>query len=367
MSDWRYYSCDYVTGRLNSRLPLIPNGAITRELTGIGTGTFSLPLNDPACPDNWQEFTIPMRHIIVAEMNGKIVWAGPIGARKRDNSDMIDLNCSSVESFFERRYVDWSLGPFVSTDQHLIMLSLVEHAMHTAGLPIVLDDFGASGVKRDRTEYFRFKDQRIFDMMDDLANVSGGPEWTLLTRWAEDPDYRRVEHVFVLNTPYVGNVTDTPEWVFQAPGNITEWEIFEDFSDEHYATTVVAGGEGEGSSRLMSTVSVAQDSTALSFGAPFIEHRYSTQLTTQDSVDAAAVGMLEQIKRGTVTAKIKLRADEYPLDTGWALGDTCRLKLKGGGYPGGYDKLWRIVGWNVDPLSETIEPILNPWGEQEYA
>lgn len=367
MSDWRYYACDLGTGRLRTQLPLTPSGAMTRELSGVGTGTFTLPLTDPSCPDDWDTSTIPQRTQIVAEMNGQIVWSGIIGARKRDQTDVVELNCSTVESYFGKRYIDYDVGPYSSTDQNYIMFMLVNHAMHTSGIALTFDELDlTTGVFRDRTEYARERDQRVLDMMDDLASVEGGPEWTLLTRWAADTEVRRVENVMKIETPHIGHVVDNPEWVFECPGNIVEWEVFEDFSDDHYANVVVAGGEGEGDDRIMSTNGIAQDTQALEYGQPLMEYRYATQLTTEEAANESALGQLERVKYGTVTAKIKVRSDNYPLHTGWALGDTCRLKLSGGGYPDGYDRLWRIVGWNVDPVSETIEPILNQWGEQVY-
>src|SRR5690606_37059580 len=385
MSTWRYYSCDLPTGRVNARLPLVPTGAITRELSGIGTGTFTLPLNDPATPDNWEGCTIPKRATIVAEMNGQIVWCGIIGARKRDTSDEIELNCSSIESWFEGRYVDWDFGPYMGEDVMSILADLINHSLHTQGIPIHPSQFEPDPVTEiprfsvgvpefprfnyaiAHSKYERNRDQRITDMIDDLASLHQGPEWIINTVWSDDPLVRRVEHYVAAASPFVGSVRDNPEWIFEAPGNIVDWEIFEDFSDGKYANTVVVGGEGEGQDRIMSTSGVGQDSLALDYGAPLIEYRYATQLSDQETVDAAAIGTLDAIKHGTTTAKIKVRADDYPITTGWGIGDTCRLKIRGGGYPQGYDKLWRIVGWHLDPLTETIEPTLNPWGEQDYA
>lgn len=385
MAEWRYYSCDLPTGRLNARLPLVPNGAMTRELSGVGTGTFTLPLNNPETPDDWEGCTTPKRSTIVAEMNGQIVWYGIIGSRKRDSSDEIELNCSTIESFFESRYVDWKFGPYMEHDIMEILADLINHSQHTQGIAINPDQFlpdpeseilrfsagvpyfPTSNVTLSHEAYDRSKDQRILDMIDELAGLANGVEWTLTTNWAEDPQVRRVLCTVVANTPRIGAIRDNPEWVFEAPGNVVEWEIFEDYSDGKYANTVVAGGEGEGDDRIMSTSGVAQDTLALEFGAPLMEYRYATQLSNLPAVNDAAVGTLSTVKYGTVTAKLKIRADDYPLTTGWGLGDTCRLKLRGGGYPNGYNKLWRIVGWNVDPMSETIEPILNPWEEGEYA
>lgn len=366
MAEWRWYACDLKSGLLRTQLPLTPSGELTRELCGIGTGTFDLPLNDPACPQDWRESTEPKRAVIVGEMNGIIVWAGIIGARKRDSSDVVSLNCSSIESYFEMRYVDWSLAQINGQqwDQHAIFAVLVDHALHTAGIPISLEGLAPSGVYRESPVYERNKDQQIYDQLTELSELDNGPEWTLLTRWVDDPATRRIEHVLHLATPHVGAVRPDPEWTFSAPGNITDWEVFEDYSVGNYANVVVAGGEGEGADRVMSANGIAQYSDALKYGAPLMEHRYATQLSTQYTVDAAARGTLLAVHRGTVTAKVSLRAEQYQLHTGWALGDTCRVRLHGGGYPEGYDAVWRIVGWSVDPLAETISPTLTPYYEK---
>lgn len=367
MAVWTWYSCDLKTGRVQGRLPLQTSGTVTRVLSGAGAGSPTLPITDIRCPPDWESITEPGRTIFVATVTGPtgvetIVWHGIAWRRERsDDASTVSFGCGTVESYLTRRFVDSGITLPAGTDQSSIAAALITHA-NTSGIGLAIDA-PPSGVSRDATSYQRYGDHRIFDQIDDLAEADQGPEWTIDGEWASDGNERRIAFTIRFRTPHLGAVTTNPEWVFRWPGNIVNWNLSEDFDDGQYANVIVAGGQGDGVDRIMSTSAIAQDLPALQFGWPLIEHRLATQESTQAAVDAAAKGALEALKRGTNTLTLTVRADDLELNDMWGLGDTCKVRLRGPQVPGGYDGLFRIVDWAIDPQADTLSPTVTPWEE----
>lgn len=361
--EWAYYTCDVVTGRVTAQLPLVPPAELQRHIGASKDADFELPITDRACPADWELCTTPRRTLLVAEADGAILWSGIVWVRTRTQDDVVRLDCATPESYLEARYVDGALGPYVQTAQSTILAALITEA-NVSGIDLI-PNIIASTVLRDR-QYDRYSDQQILDMIEELSESDGGFEWTIDTRWADDPTEKRAELVFRAAAPTIGSVSLNPAWTFSHPGNLVSFEVVEDYSPGAYANVVVAGGEGEGQAdgnepgRIMSTSGAIQELAELQYGNPLMEYRHPTQLKSLAEVDAAARGKLTALKRGTVTAKVKARLEDLNLAQ-WSLGDTCRLMLTGGGYPDGYDAVWRVIGWGVDPQSETMTPELMPY------
>lgn len=365
MGTWTWYSCDLRTGRLLTALPLDVDGPVQTVLSGQATSTLSLPVRDPRCPANWQEATIRGRAVLAAEVDGRIVWAGILRRRRRNASDRVSLACKSISAYLASRYIDTeTVGPFKDTDQSSIVSALVAHA-NVSGIGIVMDA-PTSGIRRD-AQYHRYSDQKIFDELETLSESADGPEWVIEARWADDPSEHRLEYVMHVGTPLLGAVTDRPEWTFRygkAGGNIIDFEIEESADDGDYANVVVAGGEGDGAERIMSTSGVAQDSGALAMGWPLVEFRSATQLKARAAVDADALGQLAMLKDGTDTISLTALVDGLEIQSAmWGLGDTCRVIIEPGtpSVPDGFDGLARIVGWSIDPSKDTITPTTVPY------
>ena len=374
MGAWTWYAADLKTGYVATRLPLTPSSSPAKLLGAIGSANFNLPVTDRECPAGWEQVTEAGRTVIagtVADANGyeRLVWSGIVLRRVRSlNGVNVGLVCSSIETYLERRYVDSTLGPFVNADQHHVFAALIGHA-NTSGIGLLVDA-PDSGVLRDRTEYYRYSDQQIYAMVDNLAKVEDGPEWTIRTSFAAD-EPKRLAFTAMARTPYIGAVVDPPPWVFSAPGNITELEYVEGYGDGEYANVAVAGGTGDGTARIMSTSGLAQDTAQLAAGWPLMESRVSdSNLTTQESVDALALGELASVRAGAHTIRVTIRTDDLPLGELWGLGDTAAVRVEAwdqasqrgaAQFPSGLDSTWRITGWELDQGGDSIKPTLMAW------
>lgn len=361
MAEWTWYSCDLESGRLQSILPIETSGTVQMVLSGQSPATLRLPVTDPRCPSDWPLATIRGRAVMVAEVHGKIVWAGTIVRRRRTSAAVVDLACKTLESYLVGRYIDTeTVGPFDNVDQSTIVAELVA-AANVSGIGLIVDA-PVSGIRRD-AEYHRYEDLKIYDAINVLSESVDGPEWNIETRWADDPDEQRIEYVLHVGTPHLGAWNGPPEWTFRygQAGNIVEFELEESADEGDYANVVVSGGEGDGTDRIMSTSGVAQDQAALAMGWPLVEFRSATQLKGQGPVDDDARGQLAKLQDGTDTLSVTAKVDTIDLKSAmWGLGDQCRVIIEAGtpSVPGGFRGLARIVGWSINPQKDEITPTL---------
>jgi hypothetical protein len=356
MAVWKWFSCDMKSGQLLAELPLLPSGSITSLICQDGAGSFSLPLTDPATPDDWWISLQPYRTIIAASVDDVIVWAGWVKSTRAEAGDSatVEFVCSTMEAYFQERYIDTSIS-FVGADQHTIMSALIAQA-NIDGLNFAIDA-PLSGVYIESIRYDRYSDQQIFEMMSELSDLDGGPEWTVRSEWDDSASLRKIKHTVIIRTPYLGSTSTNPAaHQFTFPGNVKSWDITE---GGPYSNVVVAGGAGDGATRLMSTNGVAVDSQAINqFGYARFDARIATQLGNVNSVNKAAIGELMAKQRLTTVLTVSIDADSLDVTNLWSKGDTVRIDIDAPNLAKKYSDTWRIIGWDVDSVENTISPHL---------
>lgn len=357
MATWKWYACDLKSGVRISELPLKPSGAITSLLCQDGAGSFTLPIYDPATPEDWWLSVQPYRTCIVGELNDVVVWSGWVKgytAGSDDNGSTVEVACSTMEGYLQERYVDVDLT-VSPADQNLVVAALVD-AANSNGVNFIIDA-PASGVYLDSAKYYRHADQQIYAMITELSDLDGGPEWTVTSAWDAESDLRTIKHTLHVRTPHIGSVVARPFHRFIYPsGNIKSWTLD---TGGPYANIVVAGGNGDGASRIMSTSGIAQDATAYAvYGYPMFESRLSTQAGTQAGVDSAALGELAAKRQFTTVLSLTIDANAIDVSNLWGKGDTAYVQIDAPNLSQQYSDVWRIIGWDVDSDTDTITPHL---------
>lgn len=354
-NSFRWFSCDLKTGKRIAELPLTPTGTVSSIMCQDGAASFELPITDPACPDDWWLSIQPYRTCIVGDVGGVIVWAGWIKSidTSSENNSTIDFVCSTMEGYLQERFVDGTLT-FSSPDQHKVIRDLVGHA-NSNGIGILLDAPDSGTFLDGTVRYDRFSDQQIYEMITTLSDAEGGPEWAITSAWSfTDPDVR-VVHTLRARTPYLGSV-DPIAHHFDYPGPVRSWQLTQ---GGPYYNNVVAGGEGDGTGRVMSTPGIATDTNAISkYGFAQFDGRISTQLTNVTAVNRIARGELAAKRFLTVVLSLTLDADAIDVTNLWAKGDTCTITIDAPNLKGQYSDVWRIIGWDVDSIENTITPHL---------
>jgi hypothetical protein len=289
--------------------------------------------------------------VAVDTATSQIVWSGITLTRKGGSSPILQLAAATPECYLGRRYP----GTYSATGTDLtsIMAALVTPAL-TDGPPLVLDTT-ASGTTADYTTADG-DDKTVLSQVQTLAGLTGAPELTIDTVWA-DAAQTQVQ-LTVRIQPAIGVQLDPPEATFDLPGNVADYELTESYEDGRGATSVLATGDGEGGTRPLST---PQTASALILGGWCRwDYRYPAGAGSTAQLTAHAAETLALLQTGTRTWSVNAAASASPrLGNDWALGDNVRLQVSTSPrHPRGVEVVARAYGWTLDTAADRISPIL---------
>jgi hypothetical protein len=200
-------------------------------------------------------------------------------------------------------------------------------------------------------------DRSILSCLQEVMGLEGGPEWTIDVAW-------NGSHTGFL-LPFrvraaIGTQAADPEGTFDFPGCVTTYTLGESYESGKGANSVIARGEGEGTSRLTSPPETAD--YLLNANWPKWEYRFTpaSGVTDPDQLTAHAVQSLALMAEGAQAWTIVAVASQAPrLGRDWALGDTIRLAVQTSPrHPAGADTVARCWSWELDPDANTVTPIL---------
>lgn len=349
-----WFGCDLRTGGIVEDLrSLKPTGPLTRKL-GDST-TLQFELNLPGAPAGWDGATAPGRSALVAvdTATNTPIWAGAVITRPGGSSQTVQLGAITLEGYLNSRYPgDQTL---IGTDQAAVVSALATPAL-TSGPPIVIDA-PSIGVTMDYTTS-NGDDKTILTCMQEVMSLEGGPEWTVDVAWNGTQGFQFPLRVRAA----IGTQASPPEATFDFPGCVGSYTLAESYEAGKGATRVIARGEGEGTSRLTSTV---HEATALiANGWPVWEYRFTpaTGIDDPDQLDAHATQSLALMQLGGQVWSIEAIASRAPrLGRDWFLGDTIRLAVETGRsprHPQGADLTARCWSWELDAGADKVRPIL---------
>lgn len=344
--------CELKTGRVLDEAPFEIEGSLSRILQGIGHGRLRLPIKDRSTPANWREMILPDRSLLlVLDERGGIVWHGIPKKRERRGTGLVGFPSETLESYFVDRYVP-TLS-FKQQDQAFIARTLAAVAGDAAGIPLQYD-CPPTGVLRDH-EYEDTENARVFDRLQELAAVEDGFDWTIDVDWADDTQ-KYVKYTFRTGYPHLGHRTDTPEHVFEMPGNVTAYE----YTESAMVTQVEAHGDGDGLTKTHSAPLV--DTVREAAGWPRRERREQfSGVKEQNTIDNHVHAMASRMFGGenvlTLTANIGKGAAAL---SDLTLGESAKAELKSAELD--LDRVLTVVGWEITPSADEYKPTLAQMG-----
>lgn len=348
-----WFGCDFMTGQIIAELPsLVIGGPIERRLGTYSSTTFTLTL--AGAPTNWVAATQHGRVMIVGVADDNPIWAGYGSVRSRGSSPTASITATTIEGYFDRRYT--GTIALNATDEALIAAALL--AVVQDGLDSLDVDAPATGTVRDRA-YADSDDKTVYSALTELMGLEDGPEWTVDPVWNSDRSgFRLVARV----RKSIGVQDANPQAVFSYPGAVTEYTATESYEDGKGANVLLATGNGEGNDgRIVSDV---HHSPVLAQGFPVFEFRWSPSSSIQDSATLNEHADLAEadMQNGTITWALTATASVAPhLGSEWAIGDNLHLTVDSGvseGHPGGADVVARCWGWSLDPVADTVNPVI---------
>jgi hypothetical protein len=347
-----WYGCDLRTGGIIEDLPSIkPTGPLGRKL-GDAT-TLQLELTIAGAGANWIEATAPGATMLIAvdTATDTPIWAGAVLPREGGSATTVQLGAATLERYLDSRFP--GTQALVGTDQAAVISALVTPAL-TAGPPLTIDA-PSTGIIMD---YYTQDgdDKSILSCLQEIMNLDGGPEWTIDVAWnGSHSGFQLPLRV----RPKIGTQGSTAV-TFDFPGCVASYTLSESYEAGKGATAVIARGEGEGESRL--TSSVHEATALLAAGWPRWEYRYTpaTGLTDPDQLESHAAQSVALMASGGQVWSVEATASISPrLGDTWALGDSIRLAIETSPrHPQGADTTARCWAWELDPGADRVRPIL---------
>jgi hypothetical protein len=300
---------------------------------------------------------------IYADRGGVPVWDGIIWDREYDSTTgMLSLSLGETWSYYRRRHQATTYRP-VATDQLTIARNLMSVSGLSNGIGVNLEfPPPASGVLRDRNYYQHEKGVTLGELIENLADVINGFDFSIDLEYESDGDLRKTLHLYY---PRRGRLIGVTEHLFEygddTRANIVSYTWPDPGSQE--ANQIWNMGAGDGT--LMQWVG-RFDPSRLAAGWPLLEDTISNKDTTtqaalieQADAQLAARADIQGIPTLTVLA------DADPAFGAWTLGDEIRLRINDYRWPRlsdgtiALDEVYRIVGYQVkvpdDGAPETVD------------
>jgi hypothetical protein len=369
---YRYWACDLRSGAKLDELPLRPSGQLPERISDVSTVAFTCDQSALPRGKDFIGVTTPGRTLIAVEREydgdntSSIPWAGIVTNRDAGSDPEATLNCATPAAYLGRRHVGthtYNAGPG-ETDEQIIRDLFADAAPE--GLDFILD---VDCPQPRKVRYLEKERRTVLGCLRDLADMDNGPEWTVVTRWS-DGARLAVEFVF-LARPRLG-CADAPNVRFDYPGSIRSYRVSDDFTEGHGGNHIT----GITSAGVRSVP--ARDEAALREGWP----RWEEDIQLNGNVDAdelAGVARAGRAKRARGQSTVALAVDMTlgpQLGVEWQLGDNIAWHVYGPAtrvdpapsyrHPDGHSETIRVIGYQLDPASDTLTPVLwSPYTEEE--
>jgi hypothetical protein len=347
-----WFGCDMRTGGIIEDLPsLKPTGALSRKLGDATTLQFDLGL--PGAAANWDEATVAGATVLVAVdiATDTPVWAGEVLTRDAGSTQTAQLGAATLEHYLDSRYP--GTQTLLATDQAAVITALATPAL-TNGPPFVIDATN-TGVTMDYLSNDG-DDKSILSCLKEVMALDGGPEWIVDVTWnAGHTGFR-----FPLRVrPKIGVQAGTAV-TFDFPGCVASYTLSESYEAGKGATDILARGEGEGESRL--TSSLYEATALIAAGWPRRDFRFTpaTGVTDPDMLNLHAAQSQALMAQGAQVWSVEAIASRAPrLGQSWGLGDSIHLAVETSPrHPQGADMTARCWAWELDAGADRVRPIL---------
>jgi hypothetical protein len=344
------------TGSIIVDLPTLRlDGALKRTIGRHESQTATLPLD--GAPSNWKTATREKSVFLVAltdplenEPRGLPVWGGMVTEAQPNEGSELPISMITAEDYLNDRYVRDET--FFTWPQNDIVEELVLKYVADDGIPIRVVKLPGANPVRGRT-YADKDDKTVYAILEELAGISGGPEWTIEWEWVDEQKLGLVL--------YVGERIGSPapaglgpaSW-FYLPGNVSKARLNKGYRRGEGANDVMATSSGSADARPQSSHHISPND-----GRPKIEFRWSpsTSITDQGTLEGHAARALAGLKDGTRALSITANREET---TPFNLGDDVGFDLTSWAWPAGITGTARAIG--IEWTDTTITPVVDVTG-----
>ncbi|MER6610112.1 hypothetical protein ABT282_30440 [Streptomyces sp. NPDC000927] len=279
--------------------------------------------------------------VLLVERNARLDWGGLLW-RAEPEGNTLPIEASGFGSYLHRRFdLHGNLdgrGPYIDADPCQVIRDVWTYAQAQpdGDLGVVVDDTKSqakTGTAKDPYTTSKTDPRNLGDMVDEVADIHDGLEWSETVAWRG----RRAERRIILGAPRLGRRRE--DLTFTTGANVVGTpHVIEDA--DSYAQWVIGLGAGEGKKRKVVVDGVRN-------GRLRLEHRLET--SEKDEAKLKRRARRERLARQVPPTLTELEIIDHPAAPIEALriGDDVRIRLCEPHTA--YDGWNRIVGWTVRP------------------
>lgn len=300
--------------------------------------------------------------VVVDDTDDRILFGALARRRERSITGASATTvCDTLEAYFRRRFINAEMS-WNQADAATIATDVLATI---TDIPLVVD---AAPTGTLLSAYYNTSDNKtVRSVLDDLAGLAGGIEWTVEIEWA-DADHTAIRYRARI-AKRLGTINNGARWILEpgVAGAITGGTYIEDYGPETGANDTLALSSGEGASQPRSTRYVADD--LLAAGWARFERRFTpaTSITSTTTLDKYAEADHAETRVGIEQLSIVANLDAAPrLNLDWWLGDTISVDITSDTFPArqgpdgaipGFSADMRVIGWTLNLDSRTLTPL----------
>lgn len=344
---FQFLAVSLVDGVVLAELPDLQLTRLSYRFEETTSETAMLPWH--GAPVNWREATMPYETAILLVCGSTVLWGGIVVKVERRLGDSgLSLTLATVEHYLDSVYV--KDHTYRNRDQCGIVEDLVTSTLKDHRFNLIVKA-SPSEVKRDRT-YEADDDKTLLSALQELSNVSDGPEWC--TMWRENGGGRYVPVLRVADR--IGStvpVTTFDESV------MTSFVVKEEYTNGYGANSVLAVSMSDGDGNRPQSDVMRFDQAR----RPVVEYVFqpSSSIKRKETLDAHARSALLRMRDGTRTIEVELSLTAAPMIyQDWAPGDVVGWSVTDEAHFSDVSQgMARVVGYEIDFTGVwTITPVL---------
>lgn len=370
----RWIVSDLVTGDIVDDLTTLqPTYPLRRSIGKYDVADATLWLS--GAHPSWERATLPgsvAMHCYAKDDPAKLpLWSGIVIKRGRGGgTGKVELSLATGEYYLDRRLC----GTYTTTgrDQCEIVSDLVDDFANSSTtdyecvvdgegstlMPIVginiTVDWTASATTRDRNWFMR-DEVSVYDRMQDLSGVQGGPEWAMEWRWNDDGD-KLLPYLVVADRLGTAATTGLKPPAYTMPGCLVAAKYTEDYSDGKGANRIIDYSSGDGKRPVLSKPHISTVTDRPTWDG---WRQPSTAISTQSVLDDHAAKDLEGTAFGanglTLSASLSHRSTPR-FGQRVHVGDDVYYEVDMPEFPGGIKGTARAEAFELN--EGTISPIV---------
>ncbi|MQY11465.1 hypothetical protein SRB5_15830 [Streptomyces sp. RB5] len=281
--------------------------------------------------------------LLLVERDRRLMWGGLLWRAVAQGPDLV-LEAAGVGSYPHRRHdLHGNLnarGPYVNADPCNVIRDVWAYLQEQpdGDLGVTVDPTASKVTVGTPAEPYRvdwWEAPVLGEVIDDMASIEGGPEWTETVEWAGETPHLGLR----IGWPRLG--TRRTDLIFETGMNIIDDNVPVEYDADAHAQVVIALGAGEGRNRRRAVDAVRNSRLRLEYVLEVPGEKGTDRLASRARRERVA-----RMVNGEVTEIVVRDHPSAPIGS-WQVGDEARIRVHDAWTE--YDMWSRIVAYQIQP------------------